>query len=170
MPLALRFSVVALLSLLGAAGLAQWRLLPPPAMRTGASTDRVLADLAAQEALQDGRAGATEALGQFVGGKITRYFWGSFTGYLDVLGLEPPEDMEARISEAPDKVQLLLIPRGGDERYVAQVQAEDNVPRGVACSGRGEPGDFRFERDALHCPQGWRALELPTRRGAAPRT
>jgi hypothetical protein len=170
MPLALRFSVVALLSLLGAAGLAQWRLLPPPAMRTGASTDRVLADLAAQEALQDGRARATEALGQFVGGQITRYFWGSFTGYLDVLGLEPPEDMEARISEAPDKVQLLLIPRGGDERYVAQVQAEDNVPRGVACSGRGEPGDFRFERDALHCPQGWRALELPTRRGATPRT
>ena len=168
--MALRFSVLALLSLLGVAGLAQWRLLPPPAMRTGASTDRVLADLASQEALQDGRARASEALGQFVGGQITRYFWGSFTGYLDVLGLDPPEDMEARISEAPDHVQLLLIPRGGDERYVAQVQAEDNVPRGVACSGRGEPGAFRYERDALHCPPGWTALELPTRRTAAQRS
>jgi hypothetical protein len=166
MPLALRFSVVALLSLFGVAGLAQWRLLPPPAMRTGASTDRVLADLASQEALQDGRARATEALGQFVGGQITRYFWGSFTGYLDVLGLKTPEDMEARINEAPERVQLLLIPRGGDERYLAQVQAEDNVPRGVACSGRGEPGSFRLERDALHCPPGWSPLELPTRRPA----
>jgi hypothetical protein len=170
MPMALRCSVLALLSLLGVAGLAQWRLLPPPAMRTGGSTDRVLADLAAQEALQDGRARATEALGQFVGGQITRYFWGSFTGYLDVLGLETPEGMEARIREAPDQVQLLLIPRGGDERYVAQVQAEDNVPRGVACSGRGEPGAFRYERDALHCPAGWTALELPTRRGAGQRS
>jgi len=170
MPMALRCSVLALLSLLGVAGLAQWRLLPPPAMRTGASTDRVLADLASQEALQDGRARASEALGQFVGGQITRYFWGSFTGYLDVLGLETPEGMEARISEAPDRVQLLLIPRGGDERYVAQVQAEDNVPRGVACSGRGEPAAFRFERDALHCPPGWTALELPARRGTGPRS
>jgi hypothetical protein len=63
-------------------------------------------------------------------------------------------------------VQLLLIPRGGEERYVAQVQAEDNVPRGVACSGRGEPGRFRYERDALHCPPGWSPLQLPARRGA----
>jgi hypothetical protein len=148
--MALRCSVLALLSLLGVAGLAQWRLLPPPAMRTGASTDRVLADLAAQEALQDGRARATEALGQFVGGQITRYFWGSFTGYLDVLGLETPEGMESRIREAPDQVQLMLIPR--------------------ACSGRGEPAAFRYERDALHCPPGWTALELPARRSAGQRS
>jgi hypothetical protein len=165
MPIALRFSVLTLLSLLGVAGLVQLRLLPPPAIRTGAATDRVLADLASQEAQQDVRSRATVVLGQFVGGEITRYFWGSFTGYLDVLGLEPPEDMEARISEAPEMVQLLLIPRSGDERYVARVQAEDNVPRGVACSGRGEPGEFRLRRDALLCPAGWQPL--PTRQARA---
>ncbi len=167
MPIALRFSVLMLLSLLGVAGLVQLRLLPPPATRTGAATDRVLADLASQEAQQDVRARATDVLSQFVGGEITRYFWGSFTGYLDVLGLEPPEDMEARITEAPEMVQLLLIPRSGDERYVARVQAEDNVPRGVACSGRGEPGDFRLRRDALLCPNGWQPLELPARQTRA---
>jgi hypothetical protein len=167
MPIALRFSVLTLLSLLGVAGLVQLRLLPPPAIRTGAATDRVLADLASQEAQQDVRSRATVVLGQFVGGEITRYFWGSFTGYLDVLGLEPPEDMEARISEAPEMVQLLLIPRSGDERYVARVQAEDNVPRGVACSGRGEPGEFRLRRDALLCPAGWQPLPLPTRQARA---
>jgi hypothetical protein len=167
MPIALRFSVLTLLSLLGVAGLVQLRLLPPPAIRTGAATDRVLADLASQEAQQDVRSRATVVLGQFVGGEITRYFWGSFTGYLDVLGLEPPEDMEARISEAQEMVQLLLIPRSGDERYVARVQAEDNVPRGVACSGRGEPGEFRLRRDALLCPAGWQPLPLPTRQSRA---
>jgi hypothetical protein len=167
MPIALRFSVLMLLSLFGLAGLVQLRLLPPPTTRTGAATDRVLADLASQEAQHDLRSRATDVLSQFVGGQITRYFWGSFTGYLDVLGLEAPEDMEARITEAPEMVQLLLIPRSGDERYVARVQAEENVPRGVACRGRGVPGDFRLRRDALLCPEGWQPLELPGRRTGA---
>ena len=109
-------------------------------------------------------------LSQFVGGEITRYFWGGFTGYLDVLGIEPPEDMDVRVSEAPDRVQLLLIPRGGEVRYVAEVQAEDNVPRGTACMGLGEPGAFVLQRDALQCPPGWRALELPSRRSNAARS
>ena len=167
MPIALRFSVLTLLGLLGLAGLVQLRLVPPPASRTGNATYRVLADLASQEARQDGRARASAVLGQFVGGEITRYFWGGFTGYLDVLGLEPPEDMDVRVSEAPDRVQLLLIPRGGELRYVAEVQAEDNVPRGVACTGLGEPGAFVMHRDALHCPPGWTPLALPSRRGNA---
>ena len=149
MPIALRFSVLSLLSLLGLAGLVQWRLAPPLAMRTGSQT---------------------AVLGRFVGGELTRYFWGGFTGYLDVLGLEPPEDMEARILEKPELVQLLLIPRAGEERYVARVQAEDSVPRGVACRGRGEPDGFRLQRDQLHCPPGWQPLELPGRRSDAARS
>ena len=170
MPIALRSSVFSLLALLGLAGLVQWRPVPPLASRTGAQTDRVLADLAEQEARQDARARAADVLGRFVGGEITRYFWGGFTGYLDVLGLEPPEDMEVTISQEPDMVQLLLTPRGGDERFVARVQAEENVPRGVACSGRGEPGSFRLQRDQLQCPPGWQLLELPSRRSAAERS
>ena len=160
MPIALRVSVVSVLALLGVAGLVQLPLVPPLASRTGAATDRVLADLASQEAQQDARARATEVLGRFVGGEITRYFWGGFSGYLDVLGLESPEDMQARISEAPQQVQLLLIPRAGGERYVALVQAEDGIPRGVACSGRGSPGRFSRRGDQLQCPRGWRPLAL----------
>jgi hypothetical protein len=160
MPIALRVSVVSMLGLLGLAGLVQLPLVPPLATRTGAATDRVLADLASQEAQQDARARATAVLGRFVGGEITRYFWGGFTGYLDVLGLEPPEDMQARISEAPQQVQLLLIPRDGGERYVALVQAEDGIPRGVACSGTGSPGRFDRRGDQLQCPRGWRPLAL----------
>ena len=164
MPIALRVSVLSLLALLGLAGLTQWRPVPPLASRTGAQTDRVLADLAEQEARQDARSRATDVLARFVGGEITRYFWGGFTGYLDVLGLEPPEDMEVNIRQSADMVQLLLTPRGGDERFVARVQAEENVPRGVACSGRGEPEGFRLERDQLQCPSGWQPLALPGRR------
>jgi len=163
MSIALRVSVLSLLSLLGLAGLAQWRFAPPLAMRTGAQTDRVLADLASQEAQQDGQARATEVLGRFVGGEITRYFWGGFSGYLDVLGIEAPEDMEARIQESADMVQLLLIPRAGEERYVARVQAEEGVPRGVACRGRGTPEGFRVQRDQLRCPAGWLPLERASR-------
>ena len=160
MPIALRLSVVSMLGLLGLAGLVQLPLAPPLATRTGAATDRVLADLASQESQQDARSRATEVLGRFVGGEITRYFWGGFTGYLDVLGLEAPEDMQARISEAPQQVQLLLTPRDGGERYVALVQADDSIPRGVACRGAGAPGRFSRRGDQLQCTPGWRPLEL----------
>jgi hypothetical protein len=67
-------------------------------------------------------------------------------------------------------VQLLLIPRAGEERYVARVQAEDSVPRGVVCRGQGEPQGFRLQRDQLRCPPGWQPLELPGRRTAAGRS
>ena len=167
MPVALRWSVVSVLALLGLAGLVQLPLAPPLASRTGSATDRVLADLASQESAQDARARATEVLGGFVGGEITRYFWGGFTGYLDVLGLETPEDMEAQVSEAPQQVQLLLIPREGRERFVARVQADESGPRSVACRGEGNPGAFGRQGDQLRCPGGWQPLPL---RGVASRT
>ena len=90
-----RTGVWALLALLGLAGAVQLPLAPPLASRTGAATERVLADLAGQEAVQDARQRATQVLSRFVGGEITRYFWGGFTPYLDVLGIEAPEDMRA---------------------------------------------------------------------------
>ena len=166
MPIALRWSAVSLLALLGLAGLVQLPLAPPLTSRTGADTGRVLADLASQESAQDDRERATQLLSRFVGAEITRYFWGGFSGYLDVLGLDAPEDMRARVLEQPDVVQLLLVPREGRERYVARVEANDNVPRGAACRGEGEPGAFRWKGDGLVCPAGWQALplEAPQRR------
>ena len=160
MPIALRWSAVSLLGLLGLAGLVQLPLAPPLASRTGAETERVLADLASQESAQDSRERASQLLSRFVGAEITRYFWGGFSGYLDVLGLESPEDMAVSIREEPEAVQLLLTPREGRERYVARVEAEENVPRGVACQGQGEPGRFRWRGDQLTCPAGWQALPL----------
>lgn len=171
MPIALRWSVVSLLSLLGLAGLTQLPLSPPLASRTGAATDRVLADLASQEAAQDGRERAAQLLSRFVGAEMTRYYWGGFSGYLDVLGLEPPEDMQAVVREEPDAVQLLLTPQEGADRYVARVAAQGTVPRGVACRGRGTPGPFRWSGDGLTCPVGWEPLALqgpPQRSSEAP--
>ncbi|MFM7652349.1 MAG: hypothetical protein ACKO5M_05395 [Vulcanococcus sp.] len=160
MPIALRWSAVSLLSLLGLAGLVQLPLAPPLASRPGAATERVLADLASQESAQDSRERATQLLSRFVGAEITRYFWGGFSGYLDVLGLESPEDMEVSIRQEPDAVQLLLIPREGRERFVARVEADENVPRGAACQGQGEPGRFHWRGDLLSCPSGWQTLPL----------
>jgi hypothetical protein len=159
MPFALRWSVVSLLGLLGLAGLVQLPLLPPLTSRTGEQTDRVLADLASQESLQDARARASETLSRFVGAEITRYYWGGFTPYLDVLGLEAPEDMDPRTEQPPDAVQLLLIPREGEERYVARVQAQENVPRAVMCRGSGDPQRFPLRADRLQCPAGWQELD-----------
>lgn len=166
MPLALRWSVVSLLGLLGLAGLVQLPLVPPLASRTGSGTERVLADLASQESRQDARQRAAAVLSRFVGGEITRYYWGGFSGYLDVLGLEAPEDMRPSIQEQPDAVQLTLVPQAGAERYVARVEAREAVPRGVACRGVGNPGPFSWRGDALLCPQGWLPLPLhsPQRR------
>ncbi|MFZ9849334.1 MAG: hypothetical protein ACO3FA_02315 [Vulcanococcus sp.] len=160
MPIALRWSAVTLLSLLGLAGLVQLPLAPPLASRPGAATERVLANLASQEASQEAQERATQLLSRFVGAEITRYFWGGFSGYLDVLGLEAPEDMRVSIREQPEAVQLLLVPREGQERYVARVAAQDNVPRGVACQGQGEPGAFTWRGDSLRCPVGWQELPL----------
>jgi hypothetical protein len=166
MPLALRWSLVSLLGVLGLAGLVQLPLAPPLASRTGAATERVLADLASQESSQDARQRAAAVLSRFVGGEITRYFWGGFSAYLDVLGVEAPEDMRASIQQTSDAVQLLLVPQSGSERYVARVVAEDSVPRGLACRGTGAPGAFGRRGDALLCPQGWQVLPLqsPQRR------
>jgi len=166
MPLALRWSVVSLLGLLGLAGLVQLPLAPPLASRTGSDTERVLADLASQESSQDARQRAAAVLSRFVGGEITRYYWGGFSGYLDVLGLEAPEDMQARIQEQPDAVQLTLRPQAGAERYVARVEAQEAVPRGAACRGVGDPGPFVRRGDQLLCPQGWQPLPMqnPQRR------
>lgn len=167
MPVALRWSVVSLLGLLGLAGLVQLPLAPPLAMRTGAHTNQVLADLASQEADQEAAERATQLLSRFVGGEITRYFWGGFTGYLDVLGLEPLPDMEAQLREEPGMVQLLLVPHQVGRRFVARVQIVENVPRGVACSGTGQPGRFSADANGLQCPRGWRPLALsdPSRQG-----
>jgi len=162
MPLALRWSVASLLGLLGLAGLVQLPLAPPLASRTGAETERMLADLASQESSQDARQRATAMLSRFVGGEITRYYWGGFSGYLDVLGLEAPEDMRATIQEQPDAVQLTLVPQAGSERYVARVEAQEAVPRGVACRGTGNPGPFVRHGGQLLCPQGWQPLALQT--------
>ena len=160
MPLALRWSVLSLLALLGVAGLIELPLAPPLLSRTGAGTDRVLADLASQESSQDTRERASLVLSRFVGAELTRYFWGGFSGYLDVLGLEVPDDFEPRLSEAPDAVQLLLVPREGGERYLAGVQAQDGSVRGAACRGRGEPGLLKRSGDQLRCPPGWEPLAL----------
>jgi hypothetical protein len=133
--------------------------------RTGVQTDQVLAELESQEANQDMEARAAEVLSGFVGAELTRYIWGGFSGYLDVLGIALPEGLDPRLSEAPGMVQLTLVPRSGTVRYVARVEAVQNVAKGVACRGSGEPGRFGFEGGRLRCPSGWQELPLDRRDG-----
>lgn len=78
-----------------------------------------------------------------------------------MLGLETPEDMQARISEEPGAVQLSLVPLQQPERYLARVEVNDAVPRGLACRGAGQAGRFSWRGDQLQCPPGWQKLELP---------
>ena len=122
----------------------------------------LLANLDRQEALQDGRQRATVLLRRFVGAEITRFFWGGFSGTLDVLGLEPPEDMAVRLTLPVDvagaAVQLELTPQQGRERYLARVVAAGSVPHGVACRGGGPVGSFVLQDGQLLCPPGWQEL------------
>jgi hypothetical protein len=158
MALALRLGLSTLLTLMGVAGLVQFSLQPPLASRPGTSTSVVLADLEAQEALLDQRQQAALLLNRFVGAQITRYYWGGFSGYLDVLGIEAPQDMKAELKLEDQSTQLRLSPRTGKEAYVARVEAIESVPRGVVCRGEGTPGAFPFQSDRLGCPPGWRSL------------
>ena len=190
--LALRLAVIGALLGLGLAGLAQLPLEPPlsrpsasqpgaPATAPSAAAAPaplsapvsaapgplageadLLATLDRQEALQDGRQRATVLLRRFVGAEITRFFWGGFSGTLDVLGLEPPEDMAVRLTLPVDlagaAVQLELTPQQGSERYLARVVAAGSVPHGVACRGGGPVGSFVLQGDQLLCPPGWQEL------------
>ncbi|MCT0219259.1 hypothetical protein KQ304_09650 [Synechococcus sp. CS-1329] len=159
MALAFRLGLSTLLALIGVAGLVQLSLQPPLASRPGDSVSVVLADLEAQEALLDQRQQATLLLNLFVGAQITRYFWGGFSGYLEVLGIERPRDMKAELKvEDQQSAQLRLIPRTGQETYLARVEAIEGVPRGVVCRGEGTPGAFPIQADRLACPPGWRPL------------
>jgi hypothetical protein len=160
MPIALRWSLISVLSLLGLAGLAQVPLAPPLFSRTGNHTDQVLAHLESQEANQEMEARAAEVLSGFVGAELTRYIWGGFSGHLDGLGVELPEGLEPRLSQEPGMVQLILVPRGDTVRYVARVEAFENVAKGVACRGSGDPGRFGFQGGKLRCPSGWQELAL----------
>ena len=192
--LALRLAVGGVLLGLGLAGLTQLSLEPPllpplgsplggsaadaplAAAAAGSATAPgvpgppasgadLLADLDRQEALQDGRQRATLLLSSFVGAEMARFFWGGFSGYLDGLGLEPPEDMAVRLTLPASPaagVQLELTPRQGGERYLARVVAAGSVPRGIACRGEGPVGAFRLRGNHLLCPPGWQ--ELPVQR------
>ena len=181
--LAVRLAVIAALTALGLVGLAQLPLEPPlsrlPTSHSGASRAAaapsaagadLLAELDRQEALLEARQRASVVLSSFVGAEITRFFWGGFSSYLDVLGLEPPEDMAVHLtrpdtSTAPaaspaltSSVQLELTPHQGRERYLARVVAAGNVPHGVACRGWGPVGAFALRGDQLDCPPGWQQM------------
>jgi hypothetical protein len=168
MLLAFRLTLFGLLGLIGLAGLVQLPLQPPLASRTGASTGGVLAGLEAQEALLDQRQQASQLLERFVGAQITRYFWGGFSGYLDVLGIEIPSGMKPELKVDETVAQLQLTPRTGAETYLARVEAIESVPRGVVCRGEGRvPLDFPSRAGRLRCPEGWTPLD-GRRRSAYP--
>ena len=52
-------------------------LMPPLLARSGSDTQ--LSDLEAQEALLEARQEAASQMTRFVGGQITRHYWGGFT-------------------------------------------------------------------------------------------
>jgi hypothetical protein len=155
----LRLSVYCLLGLLGLAGLVSLPPNPPLASRTGAGTGEILGDLEAQEALLEQRQQAAVLLNRFVGAEITRYFWGGFSGYLDVLGIEVPSGMKADLTLKDETVQLVLAPRLGKESYVGRVEAIESVPRAAVCRGSGPVPGFPLRRGRLECPRGWHTLD-----------
>ncbi|MCP9885767.1 hypothetical protein KBY97_11635 [Synechococcus sp. ATX 2A4] len=168
MALVVRLGLFGILAALGLAGLSQLRLHPPLASRADADTVEVLARLETQESLLGQRQQVSLLLNRFVGAEITRYFWGGFTPYLDVLGIEIPTTMKADVVFNQDRVQLVLAPIGGDEIYLARVEAIENAPRGVVCRGSRpapDPEAFPSQGNRLLCPAGW--ATLPAVRPAA---
>ena len=94
-------------------------------------------------------------MSRFVGGQITRHYWGGFTPYLDVLGMEIPPTMQVKITVEGDRTRLVLDPRRVNERYIAEVVRSGTLARGAACRGNGEPGPFVLKGKQLLCPEGW---------------
>ena len=159
MAVPVRLTVIVLLSLLGLCGLVRLPLMPPLLARSGSGT--TLSELEEQEAMQEARQSAAEQMSLFVGGQITRHYWGGFTPYLDVLGLDVPSTMQAKVTVEGDRARLVLDPTRVDERYVAEVVRKGTLARGAACRGKGEPGVFKFEGKELICPPGWITLNDP---------
>ena len=158
MAVAARLGLLGVLSLIGLAGLVQLPFRPLMLSSSSGGTPDLLVALESQESLLHQRQEASVLLNRFVGAEITRFFWGGFSGYLDVLGLEEPEGMNARVSLEDQAVQLLRSSRGGAETYVGRVEAIDGVPRGVVCRGKGKPAAFPLRGSRLQCPASWRPL------------
>ena len=159
MPALLRLTLIVLLSLLGLCGLVRLPLMPPLLARSGSGI--TLADLEAEEALEEARQAAASQMSRFVGGQITRHYWGGFTPYLDVLGMEIPPTMEVKITVEGDRTRLVLDPRRVNERYIAEVVRSGTLARGAACRGTGNPGPFVLKGKQLLCPEGWVLINDP---------
>lgn len=160
MPRTSKVVLILLLSLVGMAGLLRLPLLPPPVART--SADTTLSGLEAQESLQEVRQEAAALMSRFVGGEITRHYWGGFTPFLDVLGIEIPPGLEAKLEVSTDKAIFSLRPRRALEHYQAEVRITSNGTRGVACRGEGAPKSFQLVGEKLICPLGWVAMIDPS--------
>jgi len=155
-----KFVLILLLGMVGLAGLLHLQLLPPPLARV--SADTILNDLEAQESLQEVRQQAAALMSRFVGGEITRHYWGGFTPFMDVLGIELPAEFETKVDVTPEQARLSLRQRQIDERYLAEVRINNNVARGVACRGFGNNAEFRLAGERLLCPEGWFAMIDPS--------
>lgn len=133
MPIALRWSVLSLLTLLGLAGLVQLPLVPPLASRTGAGTERVLADLATQEAQLDTRERARQLLSRFLGAEITRYFWGA-------------------------SVPISMCSAWRPRRTCRPASAKNQVRSSCRwCPSSSQSVIWRGWRSTMRCPAGWPA-------------
>jgi hypothetical protein len=159
MPRPFRVGLLLLLGLLGLGGLLRLQILPPPLARVG--RDDTFTRLEARESLLEVRQQAATLLTLFVGGEITRHYWGGFTPYFDVLGMEVPPSFETDLTVSEDRVRLSLRPRRQVEQYLAEVRLFENMPRGTACRGHGTPGAFREQGRRLVCPKGWTPLQDP---------
>jgi len=159
MPRPFRVGLLLLLGLLGLGGLLRLQILPPPLARVG--RDDTFTRLEARESLLEVRQQAASLLTLFVGGEITRHYWGGFTPYFDVLGMEVPPTFETDLTVNDDRARLSLRPRRQAEQYLAEVRLFENMPRGMACRGTGSPGPFREQGRRLVCPEGWRPLQDP---------
>ena len=103
------------------------------------------------------RRGVEELLAAFAKGQLTRHYWGQFATSLVDLGLTADSSLRVRVENSDSVTRLWLIPRRGDETYLAQVSFNGTRLERLYCRGTAG-GEVAPQAD--QCPLGWTSFSV----------
>ena len=110
----------------------------------------------------DQRREAESLLMEFTRGQMTRHYWGEFASSLQELGLSGSESTEVSVERDDIRSRLWLVPRRGNEAYLAVVERRDSRLFTRQCKGSRDTALKPFDGD---CPPTWSTLDLQREQG-----
>ena len=117
----------------------------------------IVIHLSEREMTMDQRREAESLLMDFTRAQMTRHYWGEFADSLLELGLSSSDDVTTRVQSDAQSTRLWIVPRIGQEAYIASVERRNNQLFTQLCKGDRESVGQPFEGN---CPPLWSPLDF----------